>query len=198
MGGFGEFLTVKNIVVLAVVAALGALVYLYKGLAVAAVVNGRPVSRLAVIKQLEKNSGKQVLDSLVIEKLVQSELKKAGVFATDEEISAEIKKIEESVAAQGNTLEQLLKTDGVSMNELKKQLKIQIRVKKFFADKTAVSDEELSQYIKDNKITIPKEGGEELKRQVKDQLAGQKLNQAAGEWVETLRAEATIRYFVNY
>ncbi|MBI2056566.1 MAG: SurA N-terminal domain-containing protein [Candidatus Sungbacteria bacterium] len=197
-GGVGKFLTVKNIVILVVVVVLGGLIYMYKGIAVAALVDWRPISRVAVIKQLEKNSGKQALDALIVEKLVQSELKKAGTLVTDEEVSAEIKKIEETIAAQGGTLDQLLEMEGVTKDELKKQLRTQIQVKKFFADKTAVADEEVSKYIKDNKITVPKEGGEEFKKQIKEQLEGQKLNQAAGEWVETLRSKASIRYFVNY
>lgn len=192
------FFTVKNAIIIVVIVALGALIYVYKGLAVAALVNGKPVSRFALIRELEKGSGKQVLETLITEKLVKGALDKERIFVSEYEAQSEIKKLEENIVKQGGTLDQLLDTEGIKKSDLVKQLTLQLRVKKLFADKIKVGDEEVDAYIKENKVKVPKDKPEAFKEQIKNQLEGQKLNQAASEWVETLRSEASIRYFVNY
>src|SRR4030066_771684 len=55
------------------------LMYLAKGLFIAAVVNGRPVSRLTLIKNLEKAQGKTTLDNLITEELISQEAKKEQI-----------------------------------------------------------------------------------------------------------------------
>ena len=63
---------------IAVVIFLASLQY-SKGLLVAATVNGSPISRWAVIGNLEKQAGKQALDSLITEKLIESKLGEISV-----------------------------------------------------------------------------------------------------------------------
>lgn len=198
IGRFGEFLTVKNVVILVVVVALGSLMYAYKGLAVAALVNGRPISRLAVLDRLEKVSGKQILEALIREKIVNAELDAKGIKVTDEEVEGEIKDIESRVAKQGLTLDQALESEGIMREDLYYQIAQQMRMKKLFADKIQVTDEEIADYIKSNSITPPKGAEDDFKKQIKIKMEMEKLGQVAGEWVETLHAQASIRYFVNY
>ena len=45
-----------------------------------------------------------MLDSIITEKLIQNEAEQQGLAVTDEEVAAEIKTIEASVAAQGLSL----------------------------------------------------------------------------------------------
>src|SRR3989339_718982 len=75
----------------AVVVVLTSLQY-SKGLFVAATVNGSPISRLAIIETLEKQAGKQALDSMITEKLIKSGTDNISV--SQEDIDSEIKKIE--------------------------------------------------------------------------------------------------------
>jgi len=62
------------LVVVLVVAA-----FLLKGLFIAALVNGQPISRFTVISELEKQSGKQALTSLVNQTLIFQEAKKKNI-----------------------------------------------------------------------------------------------------------------------
>ena len=59
------------IVVILIVAA-----FFLKGLFIAAVVNGEPISRITIISELEKQGGKQILSSLVNKILILQEAKK--------------------------------------------------------------------------------------------------------------------------
>ena len=190
--------SVKAAIILAAVIIILALGFVYKGLFVAATVNGSPISRLAVVKRLENSSGKGTLDSLITEKLIARELDKNNVNVTEEEIDAKIKTVEEQVTQQGTSLKDALQSEGITEAEFRKQTSTQIRIEKMFQDKTQVSDEEVAKYIADNKVKISKGKEAETKEQIRAQLKSGKLNQAVREWIDAIRASASIKYFVKY
>ena len=172
----------KTAYIIVAVVALGVLGFYYKGSFVAGSVDGKLISRFAVIRELEAVSGKQAFDSLVVQKLIRAEAKQKGVTATDEEINAEIAKIEEQMKAQGGTLEQALSTQGMALETLKKQLRTQKLLEKLVSGTTQVSDQEEAQY---NELA-------------KNQLIQQKLNNAKTAYVNDLKAKAKIRTFMTY
>jgi len=191
-------ISIKTAIIIVVIIALGVLAYIYKGLFIAATVNGSPISRLAIIQELEKASGKNLLDSLIIEKLVQNEANAKKITVSNDEINGEIKKIEDRIVAQGSTLDAALAAQGMTMEDLKKQIILQKEVEKLVADKINVTDEEVTQYIKDNAISIPEGQEATTTAQIKDELRNQKLNKEAAALITTLKSQAKIRYFVNY
>ena len=94
----------KYIVIAAIViVALGA-VYYYKGLFFVASVNGQLISRLSVIKELERSSGKQALDYIVTDTLVNNELKKSGVTVSADDVNKAVDSIVANIQQQGSTL----------------------------------------------------------------------------------------------
>ncbi len=191
-------MSLRNLTILVVVAALGILGYIYKGVFVVATVNGNPISRLSLINKLEKTSGKQTLDGLITQKLVTTELDKANIVVTADEVKAELTKIEGQITGQGGTLDEVLASQGMTRADLMEQLTVNLRVEKFLADKIQVSDEDVNKYIKDNKLKVPWGKEAEYKAQVAEQLKSSKLSTAAKEWIGTLRTSANINYFVNF
>jgi len=191
-------ISIKTAIIIVVIIVLGVLAYVYKGLFIAATVDGSPISRLAIIQELEKASGKSLLDSLIIEKLVQNEANAKKITVSSDEINGEIKKIEDRIVAQGSTLDAALAAQGMTMEDLKKQIILQKEVEKMVADKINVTDEEVTQYIKDNAISIPEGQEATTTAQIKDELRNQKLNKEAAALITTLKSQAKIRYFVNY
>ena len=184
--------------IIAGVIILLALGFYFKGVFIAATVNGSPISRLSIIRELEKQAGKQVLDSLITKKLVEGEISKKTIVVSDDEINQEIKKVEDQVIQKGGTLEVALAQEGMTAQEFKGQTMIQIKLKKFLADKTIVSEEEVAMYVKSNKIVLPKGKEVETENQVREQLKQQKFNQVTQEWIANLKAAAKIKYYVNY
>jgi len=184
--------------IIAIVIVVGFLAYYYRGVFIAATVNGSTISRLAVIKELESVSGKNALDSLITQKLINDEAIVKGVSVTDEEVDTEIKKVESQVTAQGMTLDEALKAQNMTLNILKKQIINQKKLEKILADKLQVTDEEVAQYIVTNEIKIPK--GEEVtyNEQIKDQIKQENFSTAASELVASLKAQAKINYIANY
>ena len=188
----------KTAIIIAAVIILGVLIYTGKGLFIAAIVDGSPISRLSVISKLEKTSGKKLLDSLIAERLVKNEVRAKKIVVSDEEINGEIKKIEDQIALQGGTLDEALIAENMSRNDLKTQIILQKELEKLVADRINVTDEEVAQYISDNKISIPV--GEEAitAEQIKSEMKNQKINQEADALVLVLKAKPKINYFVNY
>ena len=185
----------KIIAIIAIIFILGALAYYYKNMFIVATVNGKPISRFAVLGKLESASGKQALDALIIETLIKSELDKNNITVGEEEIDAKLKQIEAGIVAQGGTLEQALSAEKLTMEQLREQISTQVRLEKFHADRAQVTDEELNNYITDNGIEIPKEQEITLREQIKSELKSQKFNKLTNEWVSSLQSAAAINYF---
>lgn len=188
----------KTVIIIAAIVALGSLIYSAKGLFIAATVNGSPISRLSVISKLEKSSGKNLLDSLITEKLVKNEAKLKKIIISDDEVNGEIKRIEDQIAAQGGTLEEAMAGQGMSIDDLKTQIALQLELEKLVAEKTDVTDEEVAQYIADNQISIPEEEESTAAEQIKNEIKNQKIGQEVDTLITDLKSRAKINYFVKY
>jgi len=193
-----KFKNKRTLIGIAILGIVLVISYLFKGVFVAATVNGQPISRLSVIQKLEKQGGKNILDSLITDTLIKNEAKKKGIIISDDEVNQEIKTIEASVTEQGGTLEQALLQQGMTKESLKENVKNQKIIEKLFADKLKVTDAEVNKYIAENETTIPEGNEAEAKKQIMDQLKQQKFQQETQAWVTSLKTAANIKYYVNY
>jgi parvulin-like peptidyl-prolyl isomerase len=181
------------IIVLAIAA------FYLKGLFIAAFVNGEPITRIAVIKELEKQGGKQTLSSLVNQALILQEAKKKNIEVSQKEVDDAAKKIEDSLKTQGQSLNTALAMQGMTKQDLLMQLKLRSMVEKLLADKIGVTDKEITDYIEKNKDTLPTTStADELKKSVGEQLKQQKMASASQAWLDGLTKNAKINYFVSY
>ncbi len=188
----------KIAIIIVVILAIGVLGYIFKGLFVVASVDGSLISRFEILSKLEKTSGKSLLDSLITEKLIKNEAKAKGVSVSNDEVNAEIKKVEDQITAQGGTLDAALAAQSMTLNDLRDRIVLQKDLEKLLGDKISVSDQEIEKYITDNKVTLPKGQEAETKAQIKDTLISQKLNTEAPTLIDSLKSKANIKYFVNY
>lgn len=174
---------------------LALFLYFYKGLFLAATVNGQPIWRLTLVKELDKQAGNRVLDSLITKTLILQEAKKQKVTVGEEEINQTIKEIQDTLAKQGQNLDQLLTLQGMTRDELKEQIKLQKIVEKIVGKEVSVTDKEVSDYLEKNKDVLPKDIKVD---DVKKQLEQQKISEKANTWIEQLRSGAQINYFVQF
>ncbi|KKR39257.1 hypothetical protein A2210_02070 [Candidatus Woesebacteria bacterium RIFOXYA1_FULL_40_18] len=178
---------------------LGLLVYFFRSVFVAAWVNGSPISRIAIIKQLESQAGKQTLDSLIDKTLILQEAKKSGVTISSQTLSDEVKKIEESLKAQGLELDSALKERGQTRSDLNEQIRIQKIIEIILGKNITVTEEELKTYFDSNKEAFAQGAKfEEVKAQIGEQVIQSKLFSEYQKWIVDLRNKAKVYYFVNY
>jgi len=180
----------------AIVIILIVLLFLFRGQFVTAMVNGQPIFRYQYIKALEQQDGKTVLDGLVVNKLIGQEAAKKGVTISDPELRQDSKQIEDSIAKQGQSLDVLLAARGMTKSDFENQLKTQKLIEKMLGSQITVSDKDISDYMDQNKDSLPQGlSDNDLKNQIKQQIFQQKLGQKAQAWIQDLQQKARITYF---
>lgn len=186
----------KNLIKPLIFLLILALVYLLKDEVIVASVNGRPVTRYALIRNLEQQSASTALENMTLKMLVEQELKKANVVVTAEEMDAELSKIEEQLAAQGQNLDDLLEAQGLTRAQVKEQLSLSKGLEKLLADKITVSDDEVKTYFEANKDAMGTNVKlEEVSENIKSQLKQQKLTSEQQKWFAEIKKTAKINYF---
>ncbi len=187
-----------RIIILAVILIIVALLFYFKGLFIAAVVNGQPISRFEVISRLEKEGGKQILNSIVIQNLIMQEANKRHISVSQDEMNKQISSIEKNLASQGQTLTQALTSQGMSQEDFQTQVREQLLVNKMVG-KIQVSNSEVDSYIAANKSQIPQgENDATIRAQAVQQLTQQKQQTLTQQFVQKLQSNAHISYFVSY
>lgn len=158
-------------------------------------VNGEVISRSEYTKELEKAAGKQVLDSLTTKKIITQEAKKRNIVVSDKDIEGEMKKIENQLKSQGQSLDQVLAFQGQTRESLKEQIVLQKTVEKMVGPVT-VSDEEITKFIEENKdLAAQNTDLDSLKKQAKDRLTQQKTDAKIQQLIQDLRKKAKIELF---
>lgn len=153
-------------------------------------VNGKLINRFTVVRELEKQGGRNVTRSLILKSLINQEAKKRKITVSKKELDAEIKRVEANAEAQGATLDLLLKQQGVSRKELEEQLTLQLLVSKMIDNKVDVSDKEVEEYLAyDQNAT---------KEQAKEAVKQGKLQDRMTSFLTNLETNAKIKYFFQY
>ena len=169
-----------------------------KHLFVAAVVNNRPITRLALIREIESQAGKQILEGLVSQELVRQEAKRLKLTISPGEVQDKLLEIEQEFTAQGADFEELLSLQGETKEGLKKDIELQLLIEKMLEDKLVVTDKEVSAYFEENIEFFPEETElEDVKETIKDQLKQQRMAEVVPNWLEELKAKSDVRYFLD-
>lgn len=185
--------------ILLLIIGLCALVYSQKHLVLAAMVNGKPIWRYTVVKELEHQGGKFILDEQVTSTLLDAYAKEKKVSVSDKDVKTEYDKIGKQLSENGQTIDQFLSFQGMTKDQLMVQIKRQLMLKKLVAGAVKVTDEDLEQYKKDNKDQLPKDlTGEALDTQLRQQIESEKISAEVQKLLASLREKADVKYFVTY
>ncbi|MCX6792755.1 MAG: hypothetical protein NTY12_01900 [Candidatus Falkowbacteria bacterium] len=193
-----KVLTLKRIIIAVIVIVVLGLGYYFKSLVIAATVNGTVISRLELVQNLEKASGKAALDAMISERLINQEAANRKVSVTAEDIKAEFDKIEAQLKDQGTTLDAALVENKITREDLTKRITTQKQLEKMLSDKVSVSDADVEKYIKDSGTTIQKGQEATAKASIKENLRNTKLGEESKKLVDELTVKAKINYFVKY
>jgi hypothetical protein len=189
----------KKSIALIVVAIIVGTLYYFRGLFIAVVINGQPISRFSVINKLEKQDGKTILDGMITEMLVFQEGKKLNAIPSDSEVQAEIEKVRTQVKNSGQDLNTLLAFQKMTLKDLGEQIRLQKTVEKILSDKITVTPDEITKFITENKASIPADmKPEELNTVAEQQIKSQKLGTEFQKWLEKVKATSDIKYLVKY
>lgn len=191
-------LNTPTIIGLVIIILVG-LAYIFRGTYLAALVNGQPISRIKIMREAEKAQGRQILEQVVLEELVKQKAREEGIQISQELVNSQLDEIKKNVSDQGQDFEQLLSLQGMTEEELRDQIRLQLMLEQLVNVDAAVSQEEIDQYLEENQDFLPEEATEEeLQQMVQQQLQSQKQNEQYQEWIQKLQDDANINYFVGY
>lgn len=174
------------------------LLYYFRSAFVAAIVNNRPITRYSLDRELEKQGGKQVLENKISEILILQELNKQKISIPQADIDQKVKEIEDQVSSQGQSLDSLLAMQGQTRKDLGNQLMLQIAVEKILGKDVTITDKEITDYFEQNKATYPKDTKlEDKKEEIKTTLFRQTISDKFQPWMEELKKNSRIYYFLN-
>lgn len=105
-----------------------------------------------MIRQLGEQPG-QILDNLIMTKLIGMEAEKAKVKVTDADVDAELKEIKKSIPSE-EQFNAILEQNNLTLDDLKKQLISQIQIRKIFEPQIPMKNEDLHAYFDGNKESL--------------------------------------------
>lgn len=194
---FQKFIDYKLQYILGALLIIG-LLYSYKSQFIVATVNSRPITRWALVKELESQGKNQAVDSLISQGLVLQEAKNKKVNISKEELDKEVKKIRKSFETGAQKLEDILKQQNITYKVFLKQVKLQLIMNKLISGDIKVSEDAINKYIEENRSFYPEETTEaDLKTSAVEQLKQKELNIKVQKLLDDLKTKANINYFNN-
>lgn len=121
-----------------------------------ATVNGTDITKAQLYDKLVEAGGESTLQNLITTTLVDQEAKKANVTVTDEDINAEIEDLKTQFGGE-EALNNALAQSSMTLDDLKKQMPLQVEIRKILEPKVTVTDEEISTYYNENKASLNQE-----------------------------------------
>lgn len=170
------------------------LAFNFRYLIVPAAVNGKPIFSWSYLQNLHKSYGSQVMNQLIAEEIIKQEAAKQAVFVSPEEVTSEIQTLSSQLSESGG-LESFLASRGITEQELREQIRLNLVVKKLVASKINVTEEEINSEYQKNQEFFGELSEEEAKKQIKENFENQKLQQEINLWFDEQKQEANIEVF---
>ncbi len=185
--------------ILVILVIIAGTLYYFRDLFIVATVNGQPITRFAVIQKLEASGGKSTLDGMVTEILINQQAKLKNIVVSPQEVQADLNKIKASLQGSGQTLDQALASQGMTLAQLEDNRKITLTVDKLLADKLTVTDQEVATYIEQNKASLPANYVlADIKPTIVDQLKQEKFATEFQKWLDQIKKSSSINYLIKY
>ncbi len=158
--------------------------------AVVARVDGEPIRR-AEYDRAAAGQGGEILDGLITEKLVFAEAKRRGVAVDDQRVASLLDEQRQKFGSD-DEYQAALQQAGLSEDDLSKRLRLTEMLRQLVADKTSVTDEEISGAYTSAMDRYPGQTLDQARAQIREELSRQKANTAIPTLVEQLKSNAKI------
>ncbi|QSF47086.1 peptidylprolyl isomerase [Paenibacillus tianjinensis] len=119
-------------------------------------VNGTDITKAQLYDKLVEAGGESTLQNLITTTLVDQEAKKANITVTDEDINTEIEDLKTQFGGE-EALNSALAQSSMTLDDLKKQMPLQVEIRKLLEPQVKITDEDISKYYTENKATFNQE-----------------------------------------
>lgn len=181
----------RNLLIIVIILLILAAVK-YKNLFVVASVDGKFITRWQLEQELNNKYGAQTLDNLISEQVILSSAAQKGITIPPSDIDNQIKIIESRLSGK-ITLADALKAQGLTQDDFRKQVEIQLTIDKMFDKEASVSDKEIEDYMTQNKDSLPQASDPaQLRSQVIANLKQQKIGDLFDKWFADAKQKAKV------
>ncbi|WP_308637820.1 peptidylprolyl isomerase [Paenibacillus silvisoli] len=116
-------------------------------------VNGVTITKNQLYDTMIAVGGQQTLNNLIQDELVLQEAKKKGIVISDKDAEAEIANIKKRFPSESE-FQTALQQANMTLEDLKKQIPAQLRIRKLAEQRVKVTDEEVKQYFEANRANF--------------------------------------------
>ncbi len=113
-------------------------------------VNGVSITKDRLYDAMVEAGGTQMLDGIIRDELIDQEMNKKSLTVTDEEVTAEVAALKASYPSE-DQFNMALMQAGMTEEDLSKQMREQVKLKKLLGDKVKVTDDEVKEIFEQNK-----------------------------------------------
>lgn len=192
---FSRKISRKNLILIAIFI-LVALLWKFRSNFIVAMVNGQPISRWQLNDRMMKKFGGQTLDSIINERLILAAARQKGIFIKSEDIDARTKQIEQRLNGK-ISLDDALKAQGLTRDDFKKELEIQLSIEKMFDKEATVAASEIDDYLaKNGQAYKDATDPGAVREDVKSMLSQQKVNDLFEKWFADVSKNAKVTKFL--
>ena len=119
-------------------------------------VNNEVITKDELYQILVEQNGQQVLDSLITKKVIEQEAKKQNIVVTDEDIEKELDELKNNYGGEAE-FNNALNYFGYNVEDLKKDISLNLKIKKLIEPTITITDDEILQYFEKNKDSFNQE-----------------------------------------
>lgn len=176
----------------AVLIIAGIAAYKFQYIFTPAKVGNQPIFVWQYINFMHRTYGKEALQTLTTQALINEEIARSNVTVKPEDIQKEVDGLDKQASASGG-IKAMLAAQQMTIDQLKDQIRIQLAVKQILKDKIAVSDAEVDDAYKKNRDFFKGVPESEARSRVKAQLENQKFQKEAGVWLSDVRKRTPVQ-----
>ncbi|WDH99595.1 peptidylprolyl isomerase [Paenibacillus urinalis] len=116
-------------------------------------VNGTDISKDELYNELVTLGGQATLENMITMELVDQAATDANVTVTEEDVNAELETLKTQYGGE-EAFNSALAQSGMTLDALKKNMDLQVKMRKILEPQTEVTDEQISTYYEENKASF--------------------------------------------
>lgn len=153
---------------------------------------------------LGKDWPEKVLQSLIDDRILEREAERMGIGVTEQDVQAHLDNVR-SMLPEGQSLDDWLATQGMTLPELERRIRLQILGTRVYAEVTkdvVVTAAEVRAYYREHRAEFEEADGTippllEVRRSIRDVLLPQARDQAYADWLEEARRDAEVLIVID-
>lgn len=164
----------------------------------AATVNGEAIDRKTFYDKVLRLSGEGVMNELITQKIIFQEARKRKILIDKKEIKERVAQLEKNLSKQGVNLKAYLLRQRQTVADLEREVETQLLVEKMFKPQVRVTDADIDNYFKQNRIV--RGNGAVLESQliaIRQQVYQEKLRLAFLTWLTAQSKTAKVLILIR-